>query len=89
MSPSQSMIRGGPASQRDLHIGEIGDALGEHGGADQFDHIARRELRRRHAGEGGELVDHPADMADLADDGVGAAVEGLWIGGTRRTGICA
>ena len=37
------------------------------------------EARRGHAGEGRELVDHPADVADLADDGVGAAVEGLQI----------
>ena len=33
--------------------------------------------RRRHAGEGRELVDHPADILDLADDGVGADREGL------------
>src|SRR5918995_1851829 len=35
--------------------------------------------RPRHAGERGELVDHAADVADLADDGVGADREGLGI----------
>ncbi len=49
----------------------------------------RRELRRRHAGEGRELVDHAADVADLADDGVGAAVEGLEVAGRSRRGTCA
>ena len=34
-------------------------------------------LRLRHAGEGRELVDHAADVADLADDRVGALVEDL------------
>ena len=36
-------------------------------------------LRLRHAREGGELVDHAADVPDLADDRVGALVEDLAI----------
>ncbi len=36
--------------------------------------------RLRHAGEGGELVDHAADVADMAHDRVRALAEGLWIG---------
>ena len=34
----------------------------------------------RHAGEGRELVDHAADVADLADDGLRALLEDLGIG---------
>ena len=35
--------------------------------------------RRRHAGEGRELIDHAADIADMADDGIGAGGEGFAI----------
>jgi hypothetical protein len=38
----------------------------------QFRQFLRLHHRLRHAGEGGELVDHAADVADLADDRVGA-----------------
>ena len=41
----------------------------------------RLDHRLRHAGKGGELIDHAADVADMADDGVGALREGLGIGG--------
>ena len=34
-----------------------------------------------HAGESGELIDHPPDVGDLADDGVGALLEDLAVFG--------
>ena len=45
--------------------------------AQRLAQIHHLHLRLRHAGEGRELVDHAADIADLADDGVGALVEDL------------
>ena len=44
---------------------------------DQLPEVLVGDRRRRHAGERGELVDHPSDVADMADDGVGADPEGL------------
>jgi hypothetical protein len=55
----------------------LGHPLGEDRGADQLGGILVGELRGRHPGEGGELVHHPADVAHLPHDGVGAAVEDL------------
>ena len=37
--------------------------------------VVMRRPRLGHAGEGGEFVDHPFDVVDLADDGVRALVE--------------
>ncbi len=50
----------------------MGDALQEHRLLQQFLGILAPHHRRRHAGEGRELVHHAADIAHLADDGVGA-----------------
>ena len=49
----------------------------EHGGAHDFANVLLFHLRLGRAREGGELVHHARHVADLADDGVGAAVEGL------------
>ncbi len=51
----------------------------EHGFAHDLAHVVTLHHRLRHAGEGGELVDHAADIRHLADDGVGALVEHLAI----------
>jgi hypothetical protein len=90
MRPSQSR----PTSPRrarsiSIWVSGIGHALGEHRLAQQLGRVGARELRRRHAGEGRELVDHAADVAHLADDGVGAAVEGLQVAGDLACDTCA
>ena len=41
----------------------------------QSERSSRDRARLRHAGEGGEFVDHALDVVDLADDRVGALVE--------------
>ena len=43
--------------------------------------ILRLDHRLRHAREGRELVDHAADIADMADDRVSALREGIRVGG--------
>ena len=45
----------------------------------QPDQVLDLEYRRRHAGEGGELVDHAPDVAHLANDRVGASGEHLGV----------
>ena len=45
--------------------------------AQRLAQIDRLHLGLRHARKGGELVDHAADILDLADDRVGALVEDL------------
>src|SRR5438105_7484215 len=45
--------------------------------AQRFAQIDDFHLWLRHAGEGRELVDHAADVLDLADDGIGALIEDL------------
>ncbi len=62
----------GLGGERDL---EMGDALQEDGLAEQLLGIFPPHHRRRHAGERREFIHHAADIADLADDGVGALVE--------------
>ena len=61
---------------REVDLG-LGDADQEHRLADRLGQVAGHERRLRHAREGRELVHHAADVADLADDGVGALVEDL------------
>ncbi|MNS16950.1 hypothetical protein D3C72_486140 [compost metagenome] len=53
------------------------DALGEDRLTQHLGRVLAGEARRRHPGEGRELVHHPADVADLTDNGLGAAVEDL------------
>ncbi|MNE09392.1 hypothetical protein D3C80_1020650 [compost metagenome] len=53
------------------------DALSEDRLAQHLGRVLTGEARRRHAGEGRELVHHPADVADLTDDGLGATIEDL------------
>ena len=63
----------------DVDVGG-GDAL-QHGGlAHDGGQILRLRHGLGHAGEGGELIHHAADVADLADDGVGALVEDVLVG---------
>jgi hypothetical protein len=65
-----------------LHLGlGVDEALGEHRLAQHLGGSAGAKLRGRHPGEGRELVDHPADVADLADDRLGATVEGVQVAG--------
>src|ERR1700730_10900180 len=64
---------------RDVADLRIAVALQEQRLLAEFLGILRLHRRARHAGERRELVDHAADVADLADDGVGADREGLRI----------
>ena len=62
MSTSMSMSAVPDPHQEDHLAHRVGDVLGcDHG--------------LRHARELRELVDHPLDIVDLADDGVGALLE--------------
>ena len=64
--------------QFDLEVDvRMGDLDQEHRLADRLGQVPDLERRLRHAREGRELVDHAADVADLADDRVGALVEDL------------
>src|SRR5436190_3247385 len=45
------------------------------------DQVLRLERRGRHARKGRELVDHASDIADLANDRIGALLEDLLVGG--------
>ena len=47
----------------------------EHRVAQDVAQVARLLRRLRHPGESRELVDHPADITDLADDRIRALVE--------------
>ncbi len=69
------------ASGRSTLIVDFGqpDAFEEHRLADRVRQIALFQRRFGHASERRELVDHAADVADLADDGVDAFVEDLEI----------
>ena len=53
----------------------------EHHLPDGFGKILALHHRLRRAGESGKLVDHPADIADLADDGLRALLEDLAVVG--------
>ena len=55
----------------------MGGALQEHRLTHNLAQIFGLEHRRWHAREGRELVDHAADVADMADDRVGADREGF------------
>ena len=61
--------------------GDVGaaDLDQERGFAQRLAQVHHLHVRLRHAGEGRELVDHAADIGDLADDRVGALVEDLAI----------
>ena len=58
----------------DVDVG-IADPLQEDDLPHRVGDVLRRHHRLRHAGEAGELVDHAADVVDLAHDGVGALLE--------------
>ena len=60
----------------ECHVGARHLAI-EHGAAHQFADVVVLHFRLRRAREGGKLVDHARDVADLTDDGVGAAIEHL------------
>ena len=57
--------------------------------ADQVGRRLALEHRRRHPGEGRELVDQPADVVDLVDDGVGARGERLGLASRSAADTCA
>ena len=44
---------------------------------DALRQVVLLERRLGHAGEGGELVDHPLDVVDLPDDRIGALIENV------------
>src|ERR1043166_670365 len=60
--------------------GRMRHALQEHRLVEQLLRILPLHHRHRHAGEGGELVHHAADIADLTDDRIGALLEHLAVG---------
>ena len=51
----------------------------EHGAAHQFADIVVLHLGFRRAREGGKLIDHAGDVADLTYDGLGATLEDIAI----------
>ena len=63
----------------ELDVG-VGDLMHEQRLPREVAEVLQAELGRRHPRERGELVDHPPDVPDLADDGVGALAEDLGIG---------
>src|SRR5215475_4836543 len=75
------------ADQRDRVIGQDRDvsdirvavALQEQRLLAELLGVLGLDRRPWHAGKGRELIDHAADIADLADDGVGADREGLGV----------
>src|SRR5579883_2830653 len=57
----------------------MGGLLQDDGAAHDLDQIVGPQHRRRHPRKCGKLVDHAADIADMADDRVGADGKGLGI----------
>src|SRR6516225_8614391 len=55
----------------------MGGALQEHGLAHNFDQILRLDHWRGHSREGGEFIDHAADITDVPDNRIGAHREGF------------
>ena len=58
----------------------MGDLVEEQGLADDVGDLLLAEDRLGHAREGGEFVDHPPQIADLADDRAGQLLEGAGVG---------